>query len=196
MRARVGVLEGVAWSRPETDQARRLAMSVLGNGLDLDAQHHEDALSVQEAQLSMKRRLGVPEHNIFAAQTNLATTYHQLGRFDECLQMQRDVYGRVKLNGAEHGATLGSALNYASTLNELERFEEARALMQKSVPVARRVLGENHEDTLRLKWILATTLCRDDAATLADLREAVTTLEETERTARRVLGAAHPLTEG
>ena len=33
-------------------------------------------------------------------------------------------------------------------------------------------------------------------ATLADLREAVTTLEETERTARRVLGGAHPRTVG
>ena len=30
-------------------------------------------------------------------------------------------------------------------------------------------------------------------ATLDDLREAVTTLEETERTARRVLGRAHPI---
>ena len=33
---------------------------------------------------------------------------------------------------------------------------------------------------------------RDAGATLDDLREAVTTLEKTERTARRVLGAAHP----
>ena len=35
---------------------------------------------------------------------------------------------------------------------------------------------------------------KDDGATLDDLREAVTTLVETERTARRVLGGAHPLT--
>ena len=34
----------------------------------------------------------------------------------------------------------------------------------------------------------------DDGATLDDLREAVTTLEDTERTARRVLGGAHPIT--
>ena len=34
----------------------------------------------------------------------------------------------------------------------------------------------------------------DDGATLDDLREAMTTLEETERTARRVLGGANPLT--
>ena len=31
-----------------------------------------------------------------------------------------------------------------------------------------------------------------DGATLDDLRESVATLEETERTARRVLGGAHP----
>jgi hypothetical protein len=33
---------------------------------------------------------------------------------------------------------------------------------------------------------------RDDRATLDDLREAVTTLEDVERIARRVLGGAHP----
>ena len=35
----------------------------------------------------------------------------------------------------------------------------------------------------------------DPAATLDDLRQAVTTLEEIERTARRVFGGAHPTTE-
>ena len=33
----------------------------------------------------------------------------------------------------------------------------------------------------------------DPAATLDDLHEAVTTLEETERTAQRLLGGAHPI---
>ena len=37
-------------------------------------------------------------------------------------------------------------------------------------------------------------LYEDPAATLDDLREVVTTYEETERTARRVMGGAHPLT--
>ena len=36
----------------------------------------------------------------------------------------------------------------------------------------------------------------DTSATLDDLREAVTTLEEIERIARRVLGGAHPTTTG
>ena len=42
----------------------------------------------------------------------------------------------------------------------------------------------------------AMALYKDTDATLDDLREAVTTLEDVERTARRVLGGAHPTTEG
>jgi hypothetical protein len=42
----------------------------------------------------------------------------------------------------------------------------------------------------------STRQCRADGATLDDLREAVTTLEETSQTARRVLGGAHPTTGG
>ena len=37
---------------------------------------------------------------------------------------------------------------------------------------------------------------RADGATLDDLNEAVTTLEDTKRIARRVLGGEHPTTEG
>ena len=40
----------------------------------------------------------------------------------------------------------------------------------------------------------AVALCNDTGATLDDVREAVTTLEDAERTARRLLGGAHPLT--
>ena len=38
-------------------------------------------------------------------------------------------------------------------------------------------------------------LYKDAGATHDDLREAVNTLEDTDRIARRVLGGAHPLTE-
>ena len=43
-----------------------------------------------------------------------------------------------------------------------------------------------------MKQKCAQSLYRDDGATLDDLREAVKTLEETERVAKRVLGGAHP----
>ena len=64
------------------------------------------------------------------------------------------------------------------------------------MPVARRVLGESHELTLRMRWIYAKALYQDDGATLDDLREAVTALEDAGRIARRVLGGAHPDTVG
>ena len=49
---------------------------------------------------------------------------------------------------------------------------------------------------LWLRRNYAIALCRVDGATLDDVREAVNTLEETERTALRVLGGAHPHVEG
>ena len=45
---------------------------------------------------------------------------------------------------------------------------------------------------LVMRWIYAQALYENPGATLDEVREAVTTLEDTERTARRVLGGAHP----
>ena len=68
--------------------------------------------------------------------------------------------------------------------------------MRETTPVARRVLGESNEATLRARLIYAMALFDDPGATLDDLREAATTLEDTDRIARRVFGGAHPLTGG
>ena len=68
-------------------------------------------------------------------------------------------------------------------------------MLRKTIPVARRVTGESHELTLKMRWCYARTLYRDANATLDDLREAVTTLEDAERITRRVFGGAHPLTK-
>ena len=89
-----------------------------------------------------------------------------------------------------------AAYNYANTLVKLERFEEAKSLTRKTIPVVRRARGENDEVTLRMRWTYAEALYLDDGATLEDVREAVTTLEEIERIARRVFGGAHPLAAG
>ena len=179
--------------RPEGH--RIASINVLGNGLS-SARHYEEALTVMEARLSMLRRLGAPENRILIVQTNLAMTYDALGRFEEALSLRQDVYsGRLKLLGGEHEHTLVAANNYAASLVNLRRFKEARSLLLKTLPVARRVLGENDETKLRTRYLYGVALNQDDAATLDELREAVTTLEDTERIARRVLGGAHPLTE-
>ena len=178
--------------RPEEDMIRGWAMSVLGNGLFI-AEHHEDALLVREANLSMERRLSDSEEQIILAQCNLANSYDALGRL-EALNIYRDVYsGRLKFQGKEDELTLIAANNYASSLGDLQRFEEAKSLLRETVPVARRVLGQNHERVLRMRLCYAYVLYDDPTATLDDLREAVTTLGKTGETARRVLGGPHPL---
>ena len=50
--------------------------------------------------------------------------------------------------------------------------------------------------TLKMRANYAKALFKDPSATLDDLREVVSTFEDTERIARRVLGGAHPLTAG
>ena len=60
--------------------------------------------------------------------------------------------------------------------------------------MARRVLGKGDHFTLLMRTNYARTLYEDPTATLDDHREAVKTLEDTERIARRVLGGAHPAT--
>jgi hypothetical protein len=182
--------------RLETDMARIMAMNVLGGGLH-GAGHHEDELSVREADLATQRRNGASVTRIYIAQSALASTYQMLERHEEALRLRRDVYSAyLRTHGEEDRNTLLEACNSTLSLLALKHFEEAKSLMRKTVPVARRVLGEGNEVTLRIRWNYAAALCQDASATLDDLREGVTTLEDAARTARRVLGGAYPITVG
>ena len=167
-------------------------MMLLGNGLS-SAGHDEDALSVREADLAMRLRLGASDFNLLIVQGNLAISYEKLGRDEEALRMSRDVYSRsLKLHGEEDVETLRAAYNHAYYLCSLQRYAEAKSLLRRTLPVARRVLGEGHRLTFKMSWKYGDALYKDAGATLDDLREALTALEEAERIARRVLGGAHP----
>ena len=100
----------------------------------------------------------------------------------------------MKLNGEQSRDTLTAALNYSASLDALKRYREAKSVLRKMMPVARRVLRDNHRLALKMRWNYAKALYRDAAATFDDLREAVTTLEDAGRTARHVMGGAHPIT--
>ena len=195
-----GVSHALGWAcwktylgQPNNDD-RASAMTQLGNGL-YSAGHFEDALSVREALLSTLRRLGADEEILLDAQSNVASTYADLGQLEKALSMEQDIYSdSVQLLGEENRDTLEAAGNLAITLRDLERFQEARSVLRNAIPLVRRVLGESDQFALAMRSNYAEALYRDDGATLADLSEAVTTLEETEQTARRVLGGAHPTT--
>ena len=184
--------------RPEMDPTRQLALCLLGKGLSAGG-HYEDALVVQEAELATGRRVGTSENanHMLTVKSNLAKTYQSLDRSEEALSLRQEVYSRtLKLHGKEHGRTLQAASNYVSSLIGLKRFQQAKKLLRKSIPAARRVLGESNQITLHLRCNYAQSLCCNAAATLPELREAVTTFEDVERIARRVLGGAHPFTTG
>ena len=178
--------------RPEGNGAYRSAMCSVGNGL-YSAEHYADALSVMEAELAMKRRIGAPENCILTVQGNIANSYQMLGRLEDALRVRREIYAqRLKLSGEEHPDTIRVAICYAMELIDSRRFRDAKALTRKAPSVARRVLGNTHEYTLTLRSIYAEAIYKDDAASLDDLRETVRKLEDVEQTARRVLGGAHP----
>jgi hypothetical protein len=180
--------------RPEDDWAQQLAMTRLGNGLT-EADLHEDALAVREAELAMMKRIDAPEHSFLVTQSNLANTYRSLGRLAESMLLRRQIYAqRLKLSGEEHPETIREAICYAVELSDSGRFRDVKALTCKVLPVARRVLGNTHEYTLRIRRMYAFVLYRDDSSTPDDIREAVTTLEDTTRLARRVFGGEHPFT--
>ena len=84
-------------------------------------------------------------------------------------------------------------LHYSASLIKLKRYQEAKSLLRKTAPVARRTLGESNETTLKMRLIYAQSLYDHTGATLDDIREAVAICEDVDRRARRVLGIAHPL---
>ena len=146
---------------------------------------HEAVNTLEEIEPSARRVFGGAEPLTMVIERDLQNARTALA-YSECL----------KDFGEGHANTLVSAHNYASCLLDLHRVKDARSLLHKTVPVARRVLGENDYLTFGLRFMYAKALYQDDSATLDDLREAVTTFEDTARTARRVFGSAHPTTEG
>ena len=64
--------------------------------------------------------------------------------------MLRDVYsGHLRLYG-EHVNTCLVANNYASSLIDLRRFEEAKGVLRETIPMAQRVTGANHAVTFKI----------------------------------------------
>ena len=87
---------------------------------------------------------------------------------------------------------IGETNSAAEPLHAANRPTPRATNRRKRLRVARRILGEGHNLTLKMRCNYAQALYRDPGATRDDLHESVTTLEEVERISRRVLGIAHP----
>ena len=183
LRARVGVLEDVRGAAGDGLASEKCNESAWERFIRCN--HYEDALPVQEAELSMLRRLGASANNMLAVQGNLAGTYECLdGIKTPCGLSETSYSGCVKLLGEEHAQNSLSSQQLRVVPFSLKRFEEAKVTAaQINTRGAARSWGvsSNHahdEDELR-----ASASGGVDGATLDDLREAVTMFEETERIA-------------
>ena len=83
---------------------------------------------------------------------------------------------------------MGSAL-FRRIADRMTRFEDPSALNTVSI-------SSSVTSGLTISSCLLTFPYENPAATLDDLREAVTTLEDAGRIARRVFGGSHPTTSG
>ena len=180
--------------RPEADQVHGMAMSLLGSGLSA-AKHHEDALAIQEVELSMLRRIGAPESAILGTQGNLATAYQLLGRLEDALRLKRVVYrGVLQRYGEDSLEANTEALNLALALRKTGNNPEAKELLHARIPVAERSLGRENYVYFRLRWAYAKSLTDAADATFDDLVQAEALLDDTYTRFRRVMGDGHPET--
>ena len=129
-------------------------------------------------------------------QGNISNSYSRLGRFEEALRINRDIYTRISaLYGKCHESTLLSARNLVSTLvDDLQRFDEAKAFLLDRMPVSIRVLGKAHTTTYILQRMYAQCLYQNDSASRSDLTEAIASLEDLDKRMTRTYGTVHPQT--
>ena len=73
----------------------------------------------------------------------------------------------------------------------MQRFEEAKRVLRKVIPVAQRVLGTQNELTLSLREDLSRATL-DGESSAKEKRQALRMLEDVAGVMRRVLGPAHP----
>ena len=115
-------------------------MNMLGNGLHA-AKQHEDALSVREVELSMRRRVGIIATQHCVSLGNLASSYQMASRLEDAFGCGSILWS-LETQRSKNRETLREANNYASTLVNSNRLKRSQVSVAESIPVARRVLGE------------------------------------------------------
>ena len=164
-------------------------MQTVGNGLEAVGLY-EDWLRILEAQLATARRLGASEVEILRIRFNTSMCYTRLGRHQEALDLDRELYARsvaLKLTG---DLAFRYALSLSKSLLDTRRFTEAKSLLREQYPKARQALGAEAEVVLNLRWNYAAALYAADGPR-DDVIEAVAILEELLTTARRIYGTHH-----
>ena len=166
-------------------------MTQLGLGLDAGG-HYAEQLRVHEADLATDTRLGAPEVDLLTTKNNLAMCYGKTGRPKEARRLHSEVHaGWLRLKGTDHEQTINAANNLAISSMALGHLGDAQSLLRKNIRACRRSFGDDHVYTFRARSLFVRILYADPAS-IEDLREAVSIMEDVCRRGRRVLGDSHP----
>ena len=191
----------------ETSTRRVEALTVLGNALfmtggergGIDPESAKMALKVYEVALAVrvKHYSFDPQGQIITLKGNIAGCLSELGRTAGAVVARRGIFDQLKqVGGVADRETLQAGVNLSIDMIRLQRIDELDAFLRENelLVTAQRVLGREHEYTIRLKWAHAHAL-RVDKSTDA-VRAHVAAMEDVCRTSRRVFGNEHPQTLG
>ncbi|KAL5637662.1 hypothetical protein ACGC1H_002064 [Rhizoctonia solani] len=102
--------------------------------------------------------LGKDHPNTLIIMNNLASTYSELGRYEDARALHLQALDKRKqVLGNDHPDTLKSMNNLANTDYGLGRYEAARAVYSQVLYIRQQVLGNDHPDTLKSINNLALT---------------------------------------
>ncbi|KAF8810220.1 TPR-like protein [Phlegmacium glaucopus] len=144
-----------------------------------------------EVQVHMRKKLLGAEHpDTLISMGNLASTYHNQGRWNEAEKLEVQVMEMRKMVfGAEHPDTLISMGNLASTYSNQGRWNEAEELEVQVMEMRKKLLGEEHPYSLISMGNLACTYSHQGRWDEAEQLE-VQVMELSEK----LLGAGDPFT--
>jgi len=143
--------------RPEGDHTRTNTMRQLGNGLGA-AERHKDRLGVHEAELAIYKRSGASEKIMLQTKDNIALCYSRLGRIQESLALRREIYANAV--ALDSPSILFHAANLCCSLRDMNCYTEAKPFLREHLLAARRTLGADDEDYIRICWSYASCLMK------------------------------------
>ena len=149
-----------------------IAKGVLSEVLN-ELQDHAGALELVEEVAEVKRRVdGVQDDTTLVAISSLSKTHENMGNFDLALPLQQEVVvvrrrlyaAAVAAKDEDQGFWLMRLLqdidNLASCYVDVNQFEKAWPLYDEALEGFRRVLGDDHVDTLATIGNKGEALCR------------------------------------
>ncbi len=136
-------LRNQIYAKPHPEQAQSLTnLGLLLN----DAGRPDEAFPYLQQALKVRQLTLAPGHmRINDAWNNLAMSYHENSDFFKAEEIYKDIMGKViGVRGEKHPQSLSLMTNRANTLLELNEFNLAHELFEKSLTLRLKALPEGH----------------------------------------------------